>query len=222
MDDLVIGDPGVNAVQPVKVWRAGIERVSPRSMVVLYVPARQPKQLNVGRNNVQVSHFKCYYRSSLSNCSLPQYYFSYILTIFTENTQTWQMITIDNNERKKSEFSSMTHNYHLFIHWKFTRPNIIQRNIILKNINLLLFNRNSKHLAQYLNFIIWVLSCLPQCKVTITVYCLIFGCVSKPHKLKMHFSEIFINIKLLSWMWCKDNFGLSIKFLLFTRFSVKS
>lgn len=123
---------------------------------------------------------------------------------------------------KKSEFSSMTHNYHLFIHWKFTRPNIIQRNIILKNINLLLFNRNSKHLAQYLNFIIWVLSCLPQCKVTITVYCLIFGCVSKPHKLKMHFSEIFINIKLLSWMWCKDNFGLSIIFLLFTRFSVKS
>lgn len=74
MDDLVIGDPGVNAVQPVKVWRAGIERVSLRIMVVLHVPARQPKQLNVGRNNVQVSHFKCYYRSSLSNCSLSQYY----------------------------------------------------------------------------------------------------------------------------------------------------
>lgn len=41
--------------------------------------------------------------------------FSHILTIFTENTQTWQMITIDNNERKKSEFSSMTHIISLYI-----------------------------------------------------------------------------------------------------------
>lgn len=48
MGNSVIGDPGVNAVQPVKVWKAGVERAATRSMVVLRVPARQPKRLNVG------------------------------------------------------------------------------------------------------------------------------------------------------------------------------
>lgn len=55
MGNLVIGDPGVNAVQPVRVSRAGIERAAPHSMVVLHAPTKPPKELNVGLNIVQVS-----------------------------------------------------------------------------------------------------------------------------------------------------------------------
>lgn len=51
---LVNGVPGVNAMQPVKVLRTGLERAALTKPMMFHVSTWH-KQLNVGRNTVQVS-----------------------------------------------------------------------------------------------------------------------------------------------------------------------
>lgn len=127
-------------------------------------------------------------------------YFTFGWLLIKKNTHTCKRSTIEIDWRKSTQDIFIDTLIIIFYSEKCTgmKTDFLQRFIMGNFYIFSPFGSHSEYLAQFFNVIIWVLTCLLQCKIPVDSF--LFNRVLKPDKLKRTFQKRNLGIFAYFWM----------------------